>query len=229
MRKYFILLVIMFAGAPILFAQKTKNYTVSAFTNLEINGAYSVKLTQGANYALKIEADEEDFEFIEVSKNGNKLIIKFKENEHISINNEIEIWISSPVLEEIEINGAVDLECENTWNLSAINIEVNGASSMEWDVNCQDFTMDLSGASKVDLSGNAQKASVSISGAGALDAKDFITKKFEIDLSGAGNAKVYANESLSANISGIGIVTYYGNPTNIHSDISLLGVLENGE
>jgi len=219
----------MFAGVPILFAQKTKNYTVSAFKKLDINGAYTVNLTQGSNYALKIEADEEDFEYIEVSKNGDKLIIKFTENENITINNEIEIWITSPILEEIEINGAVELECKNTWNLTSINIEVNGASSMDWDINCQEFNMDLSGASKVEMSGNAQRANVSISGAGALDAKDFITKKFNIDLSGAGNAKVYANESLSANISGIGIVTYYGNPTQINSDISLLGVLENGE
>ena len=209
-------------------AQEEKNYQLKTFDDIEISGAYKVFLKQSSSYSLKIEADEDDFEYIEVKQNGNKLIISFKENKNIDLD-DITLWISSPKLINLEINGAVDLECENTWNLQKFDVEINGASKMEWNINCQSLNMYLNGASSVEIEGNAQKANIEISGAGSLDAIDFITNDFNIEISGAGNANVYAKQSLKASISGIGIVKYYGNPQNVNSNISLLGVLENAD
>jgi hypothetical protein len=228
MKSTILLLLLFFVGSEISNAQETKNYSISAFESLEISGAYTVHLTQGNTCALKIEANKDVFEHLDVKKNGTKLIINFKESDY-DYNGDIVLWISSPKLSKIEINGAVDLECENTWNLQDIAIEANGASKMDWNINCQTLDLSLNGASSVDITGNVQRAEIEISGAGNLDAKDFIAKNMNIALSGAGNAKVYANQTLGASISGIGIVKYYGNPKLVNSDVSFLGVLQNAE
>ncbi len=73
------------------------------------------------------------------------------------------------------------------------------------------------------LSGSAEVLKVGVSGAANLEAKELIARLVKIDLSGAANATVYAEESVNASVSGVGNINYYGNPSDVQSNVSGIG------
>ena len=64
----------------------------------------------------------------------------------------------------------------------------------------------------MDLSGSTELFEMELAGAGTIDAKNLVSKKSEVRISGAGTAEVSVTEELFADIDGVGTLTYYGDP-----------------
>ena len=51
-----------------------------------------------------------------------------------------------------------------------------------------------------------------LAGAGTIDAKNLVSKKAEVKISGAGTAELSVTEELLTDVDGVGTLTYYGDP-----------------
>jgi len=182
----------------------TDQREIDEFENLDLSGAFTVKVNIGNRTDLKIEGDRNLLKYIKTVVKGNTLEISSKKD--LRPKKKIVIYITTPELNDVSVSGANDLF-------------INGLKNDEFFVN-------LSGAGSVYVEGKTDDLQVSISGAANLNAKDLIAENVSVDISGAADAEVYANESLNATVSGVGNVTYYGNPKSINPKVSGVGSIK---
>jgi hypothetical protein len=200
----------------------TKEYHETGFRNIDISSSMKVYLTQGDNYEVRIEAEDNILDLIVVEKEGDKLILKFKNNVTVNPTKDIVIHITAPDFHELNASGAGGYVSTGVIKTNELSLDLSGATKVKLDVAVNNISIDASGASKIVLAGNATSLAVDGSGSTKVDAYELKTQQTHIDISGSGNANVYAERELNVEISGAGNVSYKGSP-NISQDISGAG------
>jgi hypothetical protein len=169
---------------------KTDDRTISAFTEIDVGGAFEIEWQNGS-LALRITTDENLLSYVESDVSGDTLHVRTQE--HIWPTHGIKVVISSPTRTGARIRGAVKLTAK----------QLTGPK----------FALEASGASHVSLDGNIDDLLADMTGASELDASGLHTKTAEISTTGAGDAEVAVAQTLKVAITGAGKVSYSGNPT----------------
>lgn len=182
---------------------ETRDYDFNDFTRVEFNDAFEYEITQSETYSISITADDNLFEDIRVTKNGNKLEIDLKPFFRFNIT-KLEAAITMPRLTALESGGAthgmvsgfdagdnLDLEISgasrvNLSDLSTghIDASISGASTLKMDVVAGDVDMSISGVSRIEGGLIAQNMIVDMSGASWIELEGS-AKDIAIDASGA--------------------------------------------
>lgn len=190
----------------------TEKLSVGSFHSIDVSGAATVRLRQDATSAVSIQTDENLLEYLDVSVDGNTLVIKTKRNVNLRPTKEVIVYASAAAFREIEASGACTIISENVISGNeALEISASGATSFTMQVALPRLTTDVSGSGKVKLRGTARVFAGSISGAGSIKAFDLVTDDTELDLSGAADAEITADKTLDVEVSGSGDVQYRGN------------------
>lgn len=190
----------------------TQDYQVSGFDKLVFSGIGNIIITQGETESLRVEAESNVIERLEISSGGKKLKIGFKNNFfNIIPTKPINFYLSVKDLREISISGVGSIKCDGL-TTDDLAIDSSGAGSIDMNLTTTVLEVSLSGAGKVNMAGQTQSQSIDISGAGSYDAKGFASKDCEVSISGLGRAVVNASDTLDVNMSGLGSVEYVGSP-----------------
>jgi len=201
---------------------QTRTKSIDDFNRLEISGNFDVYLEQTGKPGLRIEADENIMDIIEVYQSGNRLEIRTEVS--IIRARKKDLYITFDELRKMEITGAVEMRSEERLEFRDIEITGGGAADVNLDMEARWLRIDISGAADFDLTGEAEEAELTISGAGGFDLLDLKTEKMNINISGAAHARVYVTEELDVEISGAGAVRYKGHP-DINRNVSGIGSL----
>ncbi len=205
----------------------TKNFDISNFDQLDIDGFYEVFLTHGKIEKITVETDENLFEFIEVSSEGNTLILDTEDGINLQSEHGIKVYITYRELSDISMSGAGVIKTENTLTTGDLKIKMSGAGVIELALEAKVLEIRLSGAGSIKLSGNVEDQELKLSGAGSVDAYKLRSKNCLVSLAGVGSAQVFATESLNASVSGIGSIKYKGKPRHLVKNVSGIGKIKN--
>lgn len=188
----------------------TENRSVGSFDGIIIKGACDIILTEGSN-SVKLEADENLQEVVDIYVKDGNLVIKNKES--IKKSTEMNLYISVRELRLLNISGAANLEARGVIHGKELEINVSGAvdATMEVDVAC--LNIFCNGAATLNLSGRSGCANYEIDGAATIKAYDLRSDEVEIDVRGTGSAQLNAAESLDIKVSGMANIDYKGNPS----------------
>lgn len=186
----------------------TREAMAGEFHSLTCNLPGDVIYTPG-DCAVSIYAPDNVMERVSVSNENGTLVIKSNLSRIRNLK-KITINISSPVLESLNFNGAVDFNAPEgitALNFDAIvngagDIDINGlkASDAEITVNgagdaringidCDAIAVAINGAGDAKLSGKAASADLSISGAGDIDARQLDCTDINSKIRGMGSIK----------------------------------------
>ncbi|MFC2139836.1 head GIN domain-containing protein [Bacteroidota bacterium] len=177
---------------------------VEDFNEIDVGGAFNVDINVSDDYYLEIIADDNLLQYITTRVKGRKLIIE--ERKDLNPRRDIKIKIGVPNLERLESSGANDIWADG--------------------INEDSFEVGMSGAGSIELLGDVNKIWIEISGAGSIDARKLYAKDAKVYISGAASAEVYASESLDAEVSGVGSIEFYGDPSDVKTDISGIGSID---
>lgn len=202
---------------------EVRDEKIKKFTRLEIVGNFDIFLTQARTSSLRIEADENLQEIIDVYQDGNRLKIVAREN--ILRAKKKSLFISFSDLAKMDLTGAIDIRGETPVDVKSLAIICNGAIDMKMEFDTEKLRLDISGAANCDIEGQAEELIIELSGAGDFNAIDLRAKIVSIELSGAAHARVFATEKLEVDISGVGVIRYKGDP-EIRKSISGIGSLK---
>jgi len=180
---------------------KTENRNVSAFSNVEVDGAFDVYVECRKKQKLEVSGDSNILPHIITRIKGNTLQITTSKT--ICPKKLLEVRISADNIEKVTASGAVDLS-------------ISGVDNNKLD-------LEIGGAGDIKASGKTKNFRVDVSGSGDLKAKDLKAENVEVSINGAGNAIVNASKKLNAEINGAGDITYYGNPKEVIQEISGAG------
>ncbi len=214
-----LLLLLGIAFSMNAFASK-QDRPVKNFNKIEVSGGFNVILTQGTVEKLTIVADDDILPKIITEVRGGTLIIRLENNTWNKNTKNLTAELTFIHLDGIDVSGAVKITGTNPMKFSKLKIEGSGASKIDLNLTATRLDCNFSGASEITLKGNAPEFEVDLSGASNLEALDFLTRKCNIECSGASDARVYATESLNVEGSGASKITYTGNPSNLDSDMS---------
>ncbi len=208
----------------------TEEFNFSDFTRVDVGYAFEVEITQSASYSVSITADDNLFQYIQISKSGETLEIRLKTGNYISTTRKAKITM--PDLYGLDLSGAtrgtvqgfsssedfsVDLSGASTLDMSGmsagnIDFDISGASRVSGDITADDADFDVSGASRVELEGSASDIGINASGASSVELAAFPVNNAEVNLSGASTGTVNLHGRLDVDLSGASNLGYIGQP-----------------
>lgn len=178
----------------------TKEYELSGFSKLAVGHAFQVEIAQAPKHSVAITVDDNLVEYLDVSKSGETLRIRFQPNINVR-NATLKASVAMPELTGLDLSGAV-------------RATVAGFSSEK------SLDVDLSGASKVGLRGSAGTLRISASGASHANLEEYRSGRTVVNVSGASHASVSPSGNLEAEASGASTVTYGGEPGDVKAHTS---------
>jgi hypothetical protein len=218
----------------------TQEFDFSDFTRVEVGSAFQVEVVQADSYRVSVTADDNLFEYIKVSKQGETLKIGLKLLPLRPLFSTLKAEITMPQIYGLDLSGATrgtvsgfsstdNLDTElsgasslNLMEMSAgdVKFELSGASRVSGDITASgDARLELSGASSVKLQGSASDLVIDASGASRVELDSYPVGNADVRLSGASGATVKLDGRLDANLSGASRLSYIGEPTmgDIHT------------
>ena len=217
----------------------TENMDFSDFTQVEVGYAFEVEIVQSDQFSVSITADDNLFEYIQVSQQDSALKIGVQ-SAVMFRSATYRARVTMPQLSRLELSGATQGTVSGFESVEDLEIEVSGASSLELEkilagdttvdvsgaskvigeITAQDVDFDISGASTVRLHGLADDIILDLSGASHVEMTDFLVNSADVDFSGASSGTVHVDRSLDVKLSGASSLTYLGDAILGDVDIS---------
>ena len=171
----------------------TRTMDFSDFTAVDVGGGFKVEITQSSSYSVRVTADNNTFDYIDVYKTGETLTIGLKSG--YSFRN-------------------VTLKADITMpNLYAVALSGGTHSTAKEFTSTHEFNLVLSGGSSLELEGAGGNLNFVASGGSRSDLSDFPVHNAIVLLSGGSQATINLDGKLDANLSGGSQLQYIGTPT----------------
>ena len=182
-----------------------RNDVTGDFSALLCSVPFDVTYTPG-ECSLQMEGPEKQISHITVDNENGTLVIK-TDGTKLSNVRHLKLRLSSPTLEKMTFNGAVDFNATSGITAPDFEMVVNGAGDITIDklatgraaltvngagdvtisgLDCETLKVELNGAGDATVSGSARQADLSISGAGDIDASGLNAGKLDTHVKGFG-------------------------------------------
>jgi len=202
----------------------SKTFNVSAFEAVESNSVANIHFFQGPTTSLRAEGNKDLIDRLNVNVEKGKLIIEMPKNTFKNNNlknKKLDIYISSPTLNLIEMEGVGNFLLEKAFNSPKLEIVSDGVGNLKADnLNCGQIFIRSHGVGNIELAGKANNMTISSNGVGNIKAEKLVAQHASVNSSGVGNVAFNCSESMDVELSGVGNAIYYGNPKvkNISKD-----------
>ncbi len=200
------------------YAQNTAEKRIilnDSFTGIVAGGASNVHYIKGDDYGVVIKAPGHVIDKIKVKIKGEDLVISTTGNIRLKNHEKIDIFVTAPGLEKIDMSGAASFVSDNTLTGDYLEIHASGAATVDIAVNAKELYSVISGAATEILSGKADFQKVKASGASSYKAGRLTSKTAEVKASGAANVTVNVEENIEYEKSGAADIRILGNPKQI--------------
>jgi len=177
---------------------KSETRNVRGFTKIDAGGAVNVEIAVQKNFSVVVEADDNLLANIKTEVSGDTL--KIYSEDRISPKTRVNVLISMPEMEGLDVSGA------SSGNVANVN-----ADSLE---------LKASGASEIKMDGTAKELNADASGASTINAESLKVENADVEASGASKAIVSATNDLKVDASGASKILYVGEPKNIKQNSS---------
>ena len=216
----------------------TETRTLPVFERIQINGDFKVRVDTGTGCLAVIEADENLQDRIVTNISGDKLVIESKNGDCLNPSDPIEITVTVPFVNSIElygsgyvfcndlkvenltlrVSGSGQIECAQIEAVSAV-LDIEGSGNIDCVVDVEDLSSKIEGSGDINIDGSAVNSELQIIGSGHQRAGQLNTDVCTAYISGSGIIDTHVNNTLDVTIIGSGTVNYSGNPV-ITSHIS---------
>jgi len=218
--------------------RRMENRSLVSFNRIEVNGDFEVEIEQGGISSAAIRADGNLIDLIVTHVSGNTLIVETRDGACIDPTRPIEIFITTPAVEEITLNGSGIVYCNelDTEELSlylkgsgsitcngivatTVYLGLEGSGIISCDLLSENLTTQLEGSGEILVHGETISADHKIIGSGKILANQVISDQCVVYISGSGTVDTHVIQTLDITIIGSGIVYFSGNPI-VHTYIS---------
>ena len=203
----------------------SQTLNINEFTGVKLRGSSKVFITQGNDFQVIVEGQQNIIDLIELDIQDNIWEIEFEEC--IRDYEKLNFYITIPDITRLEVSGSGDIVGQNAFNADVLQLKVDGSGEVDVEIeNAETVETKIEGSGKIKVKGQANDSENRISGSGDLRAFDLEVLTSYVKITGSGDAEVNASDELKVKITGSGNVYYKGNPA-IDVDITGTGDLVN--
>ncbi len=190
----------------------TETRKMTNYDKLSVTGPYQVKIVSGNNHEVKITADENLMQAIDIYVKAGRLVIRTHPDFNIKKYTRLDVEVSAKYLSDIKLTGSGEVYNNYTFNWKNLKLSVTGSGNIDFDINVNHISAFVIGSGDTKLKGKAENLKINIAGSGNVDAKNLSTTNADIQITGSGDVYVKVQEKLNIKIFGSGNVYYYGEP-----------------
>jgi hypothetical protein len=166
---------------------KSKIITTRSFDAIELNSIINLEISQSETQEIKIEAQENLMEFIEVYVYNNTLYIDAIKTYNLLPEKPITVYVAAPEIQSLSSKGTGDIFGTERFQLdSPLNLSIDGTGDIDFAWDYAEFvTIESDGTGEMLVSGNASDLYVDMDGTGNLHLDgEYIFSEFDIDGTG---------------------------------------------
>jgi hypothetical protein len=167
------------------------------FEKIEIAGSPKVYFTQADSFSVRVEGPENLIDKIITSTDDHTLSIRNKGKVgfvNITFNDmdKVVVYVSSPDLVSVGLNGSGDFYCHKRIDTDNMNIILHGSGNMEFsDIICDHCVTELVGSGDIRVDRLETKTSdVSLIGSGDLSVNEWQVDETDVSLKGSGDVRI---------------------------------------
>jgi len=188
----------------------SQTYDLSGFDKIEIGAGGDLFVTQGDEYSVVVEAEDNLFEHLEVEVGGDELSVDTKEFIYLKNTKPIKVFVTLPKVEKLIVEGSGSVESETLLRGEELSLVIRGSGSFDVEVDVVELASGIDGSGEILVRGDAESHVASIAGSGTISSFDLITENARVRIAGSGDVMVFASEELDVSITGSGDVLYKG-------------------
>jgi len=201
----------------------SRDYNTDSFNAVSISGEAEVYITKDAVRSVRIEAQNNILNALNVNVQGQTLTIG--EDNCFRNAQRLKVYISTPTLTGLISAGSVNITSADTFTESEFSAVLSGTGSMNLNVDVQEFNASISGSGDISASGTATQQYFTSSGDGGFKCFNLVGEDVDINVSGTANLEVHATKTLNIDVSGTAMIYYKGHPSitqNISGSASIV-------
>lgn len=188
---------------------KEEREVYEEFTEISASEGLDVYVTQGDDYAIEVEADENIIDLIGTDIKNGKLKIHAIENIGRATKR---IHVSLPSVTSLRASSGADLVTQNVIRANNISLDASSGAGMKIALVAEEVDADSSSGAGIRLEGEAVVFYADASSGSDIRAKDFAVRTCHADASSGADISVNVSERLIADASSGADISYAGNP-----------------
>lgn len=189
-------------------AEETRKVTED-FTEIAASEGLDVFVTQGKDFKILVEADENVIELIATDIKDGKLRVHTTENIGRATKN---IYVSLPEITALESSSGADLIGQNEIKAEKIELDASSGADLELEVVAAEIEADASSGADIRISGQTTSLYAEASSGADIKARDLTAKRCNANASSGAGINVNVLESLTADASSGADIKYSGDP-----------------
>lgn len=209
-----LLLLLALLPAPAFAA--SRNYSVTTFDRIRVEGPYAVTLKVGSSVSARAEGDQRAIDRLRVEVEGRTLVIRTDASAwggwDRADTGRVTVSLTTPALSAAGVSGSGTLAIDRA-KAQRFDIAVSGSGSVALGAVTTDrLGLVLVGSGQVTVAGRAPQTRATLQGSGSIDATKLAVDDLELGASGSGVARFAASRTAKVSASGSGDVTVAGAP-----------------
>ncbi len=200
--------------------QVTQTYPVSDFNKIKVYSGVGLVIKEGENYEVKVVTSDNIQDEIEVSLDGDMLVVKDNSSCNIARDYGLStVYVTAPNIEEIHSKTEQDVKSDgvlNYPNLKLISIDIidgAGTGDFRLDLNTINLYVESNNVSNFYLSGQSENLHVFFSwGNGIFYGENLVANNITFFQRGSNDMVLFPINSIYGEIFGTGNVVLKNNP-----------------
>ncbi len=188
----------------------TRDVAVNSFSQLNVSGVFNVILAQGSKEAVKIEAEDNLQELVQVNGEGSTLTVSMKKDVNIKHSKKMNVYITFKQLKGLDLKTVGNVISTGTLNFDDLQFHNKSVGNVSLKLSARSVNLENKSVGNLDLEGKADNAVIKNKSVGNFNAAGFVVQTMDIDNNGIGNAEVNAEKNLKLKSSGLGKVKNKG-------------------
>lgn len=177
------------------------------FTAVTASEGLDVFVSQGSEFGIRVEADENVLELIGTDIRDGKLRVHAIKNIGRATKN---IYVTLPEITALHASSGADLEVRGSLEADKIRLDANSGADLHIDLVADEVEVDCSSGADIRISGRANLMYADASSGSDIKAQDLEVKVCNANASSGANIKVLVTESLMADASSGADIHYSG-------------------
>jgi hypothetical protein len=180
----------------------------SGFESISFDGFGHLYVTQGTGHSLRIEADDNVLDNLNVRVESNTL--KIGSTRCFTGIRPVNAYVTMEDVNILSGSGSVSIVSENEISADSLRLDIDGSGKIDMELDVGELVTDIVGSGDAFLDGTAGTHTASIDGSGYVRAFGLSTEKTSIRIAGSGTVETEASQELDIVIEGSGSVFYKG-------------------
>lgn len=191
--------------------------------------SFDVYITQADEYSVVVKAQENILPLIETYKSGGTLIVNTKDFNCIRSTSRVEVYISMPEIEELNLTGSGMIACEKVQG-DIVECAVTSSGNLFVDsIDCDELYIKNSGSGSYESDTvSASYIEIKLTGSGNIDFGESLVEESNINHTSSGTIRGGIFDAIVSDftLTGSGNVIVYGNSEKLDTYHSASGRID---